>query len=244
MSPLPGVPEPVPVVLEAQRIEGTHGGGTEEHVPVDARRDGRIFHVFDGGAALEAEALGHVNFADDAVVEQLNGLDLVRQAAALRPDLHHAAGLARHFDHALAFVDVVAGGLFAIDVLAGLAGPDGGERVPVVGRGDGDRVHVLVGEELAHVVVALGLFPGQLFGGGLSGFERGLVDVAQRHDARVGQGGVALDVIVAASADADDADVEFVIGAEHAAQGKCGTRRDERFCAMKLTSWSPWRPRR
>ena len=99
--------------------------------------------------------------------------------------------------------------------------------MPVVGRGDGDGVDVLIGEELAHVVVALGLLAGQLLGGGLAGFEGGLVDVAERDDAGVGQGGVALDVIVAASADADDADVDFVIGAEHAAQGKCGAGRHE-----------------
>ena len=96
-----------------------------------------------------------------------------------------------------------------------------------LGSGDGDGVDVLVGEELAHVVVALRLFAGELLDGGLAAFERRLVDVAERDDARVGQGGVALDVIVAASADADDADVDLVIGAEHTAQGKCGAGRDE-----------------
>ena len=97
--------------------------------------------------------------------------------------------------------------------------------MPVIGRGDGDGVDIFIGEELAHVVVALGLLAGQLFDRGLAGFERGLVDVAQGHDARVGQSGVALDMIVAATADADDTDVDLVIGAEHAAQGKRGARR-------------------
>ena len=106
------VPEPVPVVLETQRVEGAHGRGTEEHVPIDAGRDRRVVGVLDGGAPLEAESLGEVDLADDAFVQLLDGLDLVRLAAALRADLHHAAGLARHFHHALAFVDVVAGGLF------------------------------------------------------------------------------------------------------------------------------------
>ena len=99
--------------------------------------------------------------------------------------------------------------------------------MPVVGRGDGDGVDILVGEKLAHVVVALGLLAGQLLDRGLAGFERGLVDVAERHDARVGQRGIALDVIVAATTDADDTDVDLVIGAEHAAQGKCGAGRDK-----------------
>src|ERR1039457_6859044 len=223
-----GVPEPVPVVLEAQSVEGAHWGGAEEHVPVDAGGDGRILGVADGGAAFETETLGQVDLADHALVEQPDGLDLIRLAAALRTDLHHAAGFAGHFDYAFAVVDVVTGGLFAVDILAGLAGPDGGERVPVVGGGDGDGVDFFIGEELAHIVVALGLCSGQLLGGGLSGFKRGLVDVAEGYDARVGQGGVTSDVIVAASPDAHDADVDFVVGAEHAAEGKCGTGREKR----------------
>ena len=97
--------------------------------------------------------------------------------------------------------------------------------MPVVGGGDGDGVDIFIGEELAHVVVALGLFAGELFDGGLAGFEGGLVDVAQRRNAGVGEGGVALDVIVAASTDAYDTDVDLFIGAEHAAQRKCGTGR-------------------
>ena len=43
------------------------------------------------------------------------------------------------FDHAPAFADVVADRLFDIDVLAGLHGPDGGQGVPVVRRGDADE---------------------------------------------------------------------------------------------------------
>ena len=53
-------------------------------------------------------------------------------------------------------LDAVGQRLLAIDVLAGLAGQDGDDRVPVVGRGDDDRVDVLAIEDLAEVAVGLG----------------------------------------------------------------------------------------
>ena len=45
-----------------------------------------------------------------------------------------------------AFPDVVRYRLLDVDVLAGLHRPDRGQRVPVVGGGDGDRVDLLVVE--------------------------------------------------------------------------------------------------
>ena len=42
------------------------------------------------------------------------------------------------FTIAAAFAHVVAHRLFDVHVFAGLDGPDGGQRVPVVGRGDRD----------------------------------------------------------------------------------------------------------
>ena len=59
-------------------------------------------------------------------------------------------------DALAAFEDVVAARLLDVDVLAGLAGPDGDQRVPVVAGGDGDGVEVLVFQGLADVLDALG----------------------------------------------------------------------------------------
>ena len=42
-------------------------------------------------------------------------------------------------------------GFSTIDVFAGLDGPDGCQRVPVIRRGDGDRIHVLALEQLADI---------------------------------------------------------------------------------------------
>jgi hypothetical protein len=50
-------------------------------------------------------------------------------------------------------VDVVRQRLLAIDVLAGAQRGEHRDRVPVVGRGDADRVNVLAGDEFAEIVI-------------------------------------------------------------------------------------------
>ncbi len=146
-------------------------------------------------------------------------------AAALRADLHDALVLARGLDHLAAFPHVVAGGLLDVDVLAGLAGPDGGQRVPVVGRGDGDGVDFLVVEELAHVAVDPGLGALELLDLRRSAFLRFLVHVADGRHTAFRQLRVFGDVGPATASDSDDGDVDSVIGAEDAVRGGGDGRR-------------------
>ena len=54
-----------------------------------------------------------------------------------------------------AFPHIVRDGLFHIDILAGLDGPDGGERVPVIRRGDRNGIDLFALQQLANVGVAL-----------------------------------------------------------------------------------------
>ena len=68
------------------------------------------------------------------------------------PVWHDPVVLAGGLDHPPAFADVVADRLLDVDVLARLAGPDRGQGVPVVRRGDRDGVDVLVVEDLAEVL--------------------------------------------------------------------------------------------
>src|SRR5207344_1634196 len=133
---------------------------SEEHVPVQTGGRGFVGLVADRLAALVAESLAGIEFADNAVFEALHRFHDVRRRAALLADLHHAAVLARGGDDLLAFENVVARRLLAIDVLARLDGPDGGEHVPVIRRGDGDRVDALILEGLAHVYVDFWLLVG------------------------------------------------------------------------------------
>ena len=97
----------------------------------------------------------------------------------MRAGLDDAVFGARGVDHAAAFEHGQRQWLLAVDVFAGLAGVDGGQRVPVVGRGDGDGVDVFAVEDAAVVAVA---FAGvALVGDLLEDFgEVILVDVADR----------------------------------------------------------------
>ena len=105
----------------------------------------------DARARLVAEALDPLDRAEVALADVVEGLVPAPVAAALGAVLDDALVLVRGLDALAAFPDLVADRLFDVDVLAGLAGPDGDERVPVVGRGGGDGVDFLVVEELADV---------------------------------------------------------------------------------------------
>src|ERR1035437_1937477 len=146
-------------------------------------------------------------------------------AAALGTDLHHAAVFAGGGDHLLAFENVVAGGFFDVDVFAGLAGPDGGQRVPVVGERHGNGLHLFIVENLAHVGVAFGFLAGGLFDLGLAAFARGLIDVAEGDDVGLGQFRVQVHMIASASTEADDGDVDFVVGGDEWLRLGGGDRR-------------------
>ena len=80
----------------------------------------------------------------------------VRVRAALGAVLDDFAVFFCRLDELPALKDIVAKRLFDIHVLAGLACPDGGQRVPMVGRRDRDGVDVLVGERFANVAIQLG----------------------------------------------------------------------------------------
>src|ERR1700757_3135693 len=89
----------------------------------------------------------------------LNGFDHSRIGARLAAVLADAVVLFYGADELAALKGVVRTGLFYIDVFAGLASPDGHERVPMIGSGDGDGVDVFVFEELADIDI--GFWSGQ-----------------------------------------------------------------------------------
>ncbi len=78
-------------------------------------------------------------------------LDGVWRRALLAAHLHELLVLVACGDEELAFVRVVAAGLFHVDVFAGFETEDGHGGVPVIRRGDGDGVDVFGGECLAEV---------------------------------------------------------------------------------------------
>ena len=81
----------------------------------------------------------------------LDRLPVGAARAALGADLDQPVVLRRGVDHLPAFPDEVGQRLLDVDVLAGLAGPDRRQGVPVLHRGHGDRVEVLAVHQLADV---------------------------------------------------------------------------------------------
>lgn len=208
------VPEPVPVVVDEVAVEGLFGGGAKPEVEVHVAGDFFVGFVADAPAGFAAVAFGDEEFAVFAAV---NGGDLLGPAAAgaaLGAVLDDAVVFAGGFNALAAFEDVVAAGFLDVDVFAGLASPDGDEGMPVVGRGDGDGVDVVVFQELADVVVD-GDFGGVVFFQLVdSAADDVVVNVAESGDADAGNAAEAVDVVASASVDANNGDSDVFIGAE------------------------------
>src|SRR5437870_6533935 len=151
--------------------------------------------------------------AQAAVANDFAGQPEVQVRALLAADLEDALGLPCHLEQGLALVDGQGERLLAIHVLAAPQGGDGGQRVPVVGRGDDHGVDVLAGAKLAEVAVTGDLVLVLLLRHFGDAFQVLLVDVAAGHDAKRL---VPLDVVeqpaLEAVAGADDADLNRIIG--------------------------------
>jgi hypothetical protein len=79
----------------------------------------------------------------------------MRPDAAMQADLHHAAGIARRFEHRAAFIHRVPGRLLDKDVRAGLHRIDRLQRVPVIRRGDDHDLRLLLLQQFAVILVRL-----------------------------------------------------------------------------------------
>ncbi len=156
---------------------------------------------------------GEADLAQLAGVQRLDGLDHPRPTAALVAHLHDAFVLAGGGDHQFALAQVVAAGFLDIDMLAGRAGQDGGGRVPVIGRGNGNGVHVGLIQDGAEVLHALGFPLPASWRRRRRLFHSAAVHVADVADLGVGQGEVTGDVGHAAGVAADDGDHDLLVGA-------------------------------
>ena len=116
-------------------------------------------------------------------------------------------------DGAAAFANVVAHRLFDVDILAGLHGPDGGQRMPMVGSRDDDEVDGFVVEDGPQILSIFWFVPRQAFfdllAAGVADFR---VDVADEGDLNVGALEQLADVLVAAAVAAEDAPRSFSFG--------------------------------
>ena len=162
-------------------------------------------------------------------MDELDGFHHRRTAAVHRADLHQLLVARRRLDHLAAFPHRVRRGLFDEDVLAGLQGPDGGERVPVIRYRDHDGIDVFVVEGAAEVLHEPRLERLDVLEAFVVDPRRREVgvDVAERLDFDVLQPREAALEGVALTADADLREDDAIVGADDAA-GRPGCRADAR----------------
>src|SRR5205085_1376996 len=115
-------------------------GRSRPQVIVDVGRNLVIALGPDRVAPLVAQPAADANLADLARLHVLHELPHAGIAAALRPRLTDSLVFAGRFDRAAAFAHVVAHRLLAVNIFAGLHGPDRGQRMPMVRRRDGDDI--------------------------------------------------------------------------------------------------------
>ncbi len=200
----------------------------EPHVPVDevlaglvrpgglVQRAERPERAVPAGIAVVA-ALRPGDLADAAALDDLAGLPELVLGGEVGADLEDLPVLPDGVPHLDGLLHREGHGLFAVDMLSGVHGGDGDGGMPVVRRGDEDRVDVLVVEKFAVVEATFGLVT-RLLAGGERAVHPLLIDVTDAPDG---------DVVVLApaekaaqmprthAADADHAETYAVVGPEH-----------------------------
>src|SRR5439155_1730309 len=121
-----GWPDPVPIVVETLAHQRLHRRWAAPQIVIDAGGNGLGTVDFaDAGARFVAQAAGVEDFADVAIVDPLDSFAIAQVGAALGADLANAVVIRGRLDDLSAFPHLVRAGLFDINILAGLAAPDG-----------------------------------------------------------------------------------------------------------------------
>ena len=146
------IPEPMPVVVKALSLNRGHRRRAAPQIVINVGwRLLRGIDLADARAGFVTQAAGEDDSAEVTGANPLDGL-LDREAgAALGAGLNDSLVFARGFDQLVAFPDFMADGLFHIDIFARLHGPEGGQGVPVVRRGNGNSVDVVLLQQLPDV---------------------------------------------------------------------------------------------
>src|SRR6266436_1415867 len=237
---VPGVPDPMPVVVKAIARKRLQRCGAGPQVIIDAGRNGFRRGVPNRRPPLVANRAGHVDIADRAVTQMLDGFQHAGVRSRLAAVLANSVVLLYRPDQLASFKGVVRARLFDVDVFPGLAGPDGHERVPMIGRGDGDGVNVFVLKELANIDVRFWLWQTPLLDLAETLVRHVLIHIAQSgklcsRDPRKPE-----DVIISAAAYSADGHPDAIICAEDLAIERkrscahryCFSRRFKKFTPL------------
>ncbi len=201
---------PRPTVVDSIGAIGNHRGRPDPVVVIEAGRWSGVLPASNRTAPLDVPAFGDHHVTDDPVAQQLHGVDHHRGAAALSAVLHQCLIASGCLDQQPPLADVVRDRLLDVDVLAGIAGQDRGDRVPMIGRGDHDRIDGLVIQHPPQI-------GNRSVRRNLKRFSRGgsavVIDVADVGDFDVRCLAEQSGVVIAAASAADQADHQLVVRA-------------------------------
>ncbi len=139
-------------------VVGPGRSRAKPHVVVEFRGRLTVGHERIGGPVhahqTDQDAL---DFADATVADVFRRLEELGFGTLLAAALDDAIGCARRLHQRLAFLDEQRERFLAINILARQTGFDGRQRMPVVRRGDQDRVNGLVLQQLPVIAKDRGL---------------------------------------------------------------------------------------
>ena len=206
---------PVPIVMElwTRNLGRCERRGTRPQIEIDGVGNGVVAQRADGSTAFIAESASEVDFADSAFFDELDHVDQPFAGTALGSDLADLVVLFHGGGNGSALSNVVADGFFNVDVFSRLHRPNGGKAVPVVRRSDRDAVDVFFLHDFSQISNENRTFARSFFNliaAVVAGF---FVAVADIGNLNVAASDVPVDVVAAASANADNRHRQFVVGA-------------------------------
>ena len=165
----------------------------------------------DRVAPFVAQPARHIDFAETAIAHVLHRFLKGGAGAALHSHLHDPAIPVHRRDELLALPPVMRARLFDVRVLACLARPDTHQRMPVVWRGNRNRIDGLVFQHLSHVRESTWLGQIQFFDIAQPRSQHVLIDVADRGDFHPRDLGEPLHVIHASAANSANRDANPIV---------------------------------
>ena len=133
--------------MKASAHEGLQRGRTTPKIIVHrGGRSLRTGYLADRSPPLVAQSACELDFAQLAGVQIFNRFAHPRVTARLGAGLHDTLVLPCSLNDTTPLGNIVANGLFHINILSGLDGPNGDQRMPMIGGGYGNSVNVGVGQ--------------------------------------------------------------------------------------------------
>ena len=210
------------------RIEHPLRCRSEPHIIIDGCGRNPIGGIPDAGQPIEIGPTAcHREFAEFAALYELGGFDHVLATAPLRTHLHDAVVLLRGGHHRATLGNRLGQGLFDIDILARLAGHHGGDRMPVIRRGDEDDINVLPIQHAAEILYRIGLFPSGRRTNLQTLRGHGFIHVGDNHTVHFRIAEETLQVAAAHAAGTDEPKADFVVGAGFARADRTDERPGE-----------------